>query len=645
MGKSRLYLTANIGFIFILSLRIMMHMNTWFDQENYGDLLGEIVLVVLMISVLYMIYFYLNFSSELKYGVHDFFVDGYKILMQKIAALLLVHISFQVILLSIVYFIFLILYLFVGIEWSSIYVSLFRYLIDYMFFPHLLAALIGIINALLFGDKKISIIFILIIWFFTAGINQEVFASFFENIESTDWGTLLSIGPNSIYAVYEPYMGFNTSIGLELRILTWLFLFLSLMLLASTKWAIIKRERNRTWGMVVLFLFVSVGTGYLSIQYNTSTFNLADASEEVEEYKNMQVVETDLNYDIAAYRIILEDDMIDVEIEFEDANTDQPSFQLYHAYPIHQITVDGEDVFYTREGDIVHVESPTNHFKKIVFKYELVGTGLINFEKNRAILLADQAWYPKKREEHMYKPNNEDSIDITDRSFGSDERYFFELFTEEVLFTNLTNVGNHYEGETNRLSVIKGQGNQLNYKDYEVTYPADWPDMDKHIEEVINAFEAILGEIQQVSATNITSLPRKLVFTTDMTTGFMDADQFNYSANGITVSIADPEVISNSVEQLMENTIEPKGQNEMFQEWSNLLSIMIKQEYDFLMFTDQPIAEMNHSSIETIHRIYSEFNLLDIEEKRRFLNQWYSKMDETWTWDDVEALIGERKSQ
>lgn len=621
-----------------------MHMNTWFDQENYGNLLTEIVLIVQMISVLYMIYFYLTFSNELKYGVYTFFVDGYKILMQKLASLLFVHISFQAILLSIVYFIFLITFLFVGIEWSSIYGSLFRYLIEYMFFPHLIAALIGIIIALLFGVKKISIIFILIIWFFTGGINQEVFAFFFENIESTDWETLLSIGPNSVYTAYKSYMGFNSSIGLELRILTWLFFLLFLMLLASTKWANMKRERNRTWVMAVLFLLVSFGTGYLSIQYNTSTFNLADSSKEVEKYKNMQVVETDLNYDIAAYRIILQDDMIDVEIEFEDTNTKKPSFQLYHAYPIHQITIDGEDAIYTRQGDIVHIESPTKSFQKIIFKYKLVGTGLINFEDNRAILLANQAWYPKKREEHMYKPNNTDYIDITDSSLGGGERYYFELYTEGVLFTNLINTGSHYEGEAHGLSVVKGQGNQLNYKDYEVIYPADWPAMDKRIEEVLNAFESILGELQQVAQLKVTSLPSKLVFTTDMTPGYIDANQFIYNVGGITVSVADPEVISNFVEALIGITIEPKGNNQMFQEWSNLLSIMIKKEYDLLMFTYEPMAEMHHSSFEIIHRIYSEFNLLNIKDKRSFLNKWYSKMDETWTWDDVEALMKEVKS-
>ncbi|GIN72622.1 hypothetical protein J14TS2_30970 [Bacillus sp. J14TS2] len=645
MSRNKLYLTASIGFMLFLSIRIFMYMNTWFDREKYGDLPAEIIVVVQLVSVLYMIYFYLTFSNELKYGTYNFFVDGYKILVEKITALLFVHISFQAILLSIVYFIFLIIYLFVGIEWSSIYGSLFRYLLDYMFFPLFFAALTGIIIALIFGAKKISIIFILIIWFFTGGINQEVLASFFDNVESTDWETLLSIGPNSIYVVYVSYMGFNTSIGLELRILTWLFLLLFLMLLVLIKWARIKRERNRTLAIVLLLLFVSFGTGYLSIQSNTSTFNNADNELEVERYRNMQDVETDLNYDIASYRITLEDDRVDAEIKFEKTNTDKPSFQLYHAYPIHQITIDGENALYSREGDIVRIESPTDSFKEIVFKYELVDTGLVYFEGSRAILAANLAWYPKKREEHMYKPTNLTNIDITDSPFETNKQYHFELFADGVLFTNLTNVGNHYEGDANGISIIKGQGNQMNYKDYEVTYPADWPKMSKRIGKVTNAFETILKELKQISSTKITSLPNKVVFTTDPATSVIDTEQFIYNVGGITVSISDPEVISNFVEEFMDLTVEPRGKNDMFQEWKNLSSLMIKEEYDFQIFSDQPITETHHSSFETIYRIYYEFSKLKIEEKRKFLKQWYIEMDETLTWDDVKALIEERKDE
>ncbi|GIO22090.1 ABC transporter permease [Oceanobacillus sp. J11TS1] len=644
--RNKLYLITSIGFILVLSIRILMHMNTWFDQENYSDLLAEIVLVVQMVSILYMIYFYNSFSNELKFGVHNFFVDGYKILLEKITALLFVHFLFQAFLLSIVYIIFFILYLFVGVEWSSIYLSVFRYLTDYMFFPLLLTALIGIIFALIFGRHKISIIFILLTWFFTGGINQEVFASFFKGVGSTDWETLLSIGPNSIYTVYKSYMGFNTNIGLELRILSWLLLLLLLLLVVSTKWAIIKRERHKAWVIVLALLLFSFGTGYLSIQYNTSTFNLSDHSYEIEKYRHMKETEVDLNYNIESYRIILEGNQIDAEIELKDMNTKNPSFQLYHGFPIEKIIIDGEDVSYYREGDIVHIESPTEHFTKINFNYELKDTGLIYSEKGGTILLADQAWYPKKREEHIYTANEDGDIDVTDDFLKVNERYHFKLFAEGILFTNLQSVDNHFEGEVSGVSIVKGQGNQLDYKGYEVTYPADWPDMSSRTEEVISRLEIIFEEVNQIVHTDFNELPSKILYLTDGRSAFLHKDHLVYNTSGITTAITDPETLSAFDENLIKIMVEPKGPTLMFDEWVNITSLMIKGEYDFPVFFQSPVIDiLGTSSEERVNAIHAEFGLWDIDKKRSFLKEWYQEMDETWTWDDVEALMEARKTQ
>ncbi|WP_212667884.1 ABC transporter permease [Virgibacillus pantothenticus] len=620
-------------------------MNTWFAQESYGDLPAEIIIITQMVTILYIVYFYQSFSNELKFGVHTFFVDGYKIIMEKITALLLVHISLQIMLMLTVYVVFTTVYIFVGIELSSIYVSLFRFLIDYMFFPLLFTAFIGLIIALIFGTNKVSIFFIIIIWFLSGVINQEIFSSFFETVGANDWKSLLSIGPNSIYSVYQPYMGFNVDFGLELRLFTWFLLFISIILVASLKWTIVKREKKIILFIVSGLFIVDIGSGFLSIQNNSRAFNSADEIRETERYEQLQRVDANLNYNIKAYDITLDGDDVRTEIKFDYTDTNKPSFQLYYAYPVHCITVDGKKVSYTREGDIIHINSGTDKFKKIAFYYKLADTALIPHSKNSAILLANHGWYPKKSNQHIFEKDLYlGTVKRTD-DVPVHEKYFFDLTVDDVLFTNIDSQGDHYKGETNGLSLIKGQGNRLNYKKYDVIYPADWLNMSKRIEEVTHRLETIFKEIKLIAPMKVNVLPPNLVFMNDGTSNLISNDHLVYSTNGSTLAINDKEVMKDFERNLIALTVEQKGNREMYNEWINMSSQMIKKELGFPIYEPGPTIDLLDSSFEDIvNTIHAEFNLLSVEEKRTFLEQWYLSMDDAWTWENVNLLLEERKT-
>lgn len=642
--KSKLYLTASIGFILLTTFQIYNYFNTWPDARDYADLPGEIFVVIELFALLYMIYFYLTFSNELNYGIHRYFTDSYKILLEKLTALFSIHFLIQFIVLLLTYSIFVMTYYWGGVEWSPIYGSLFRLLVDYMFAPLLFASLIGLVIASIFGDKKISVIVIVLIWFFTGGLNQELFTTFFREVGTKDWESLLSIGPYSIFTLYSPYIGFDVYEGLEWRLLTWLSILLFLLSFASIKWAVIKKERRIMTFIVAVLLCFSIFSGRMSMITNTSAFNNADFNKEVLTYRQLQSVTTDLNYEVEAYVIQMEKDKVHAKLSFLHANTDNPSFQLYYAFPIEKIMVDGQEVSYSREGDIVKIVSPTDNFNEIEFIYEITHTQLVPYTNNRLVLLANQAWYPKKREKHMYEKDGSDYIKLTDNTSNVNETYDFHLEAEDVLFTNLEGSNDNYQGSSSGLSIIIGQGHQLEYKGYEVTYPSDWTDMREQTKKIIERLEINFDELGRIVPLKVSEPPSKIVLNGPYS--FIREDHLVYDARGYSVAMTHPDAFSTFGLNLIPILVEPKDPIVMFNEWVNLTSFMIKREYNYSIIFQTPTVEVLGTSLEErVYDIHAAFGGWDIEDKRSFLKQWYLEMDDRWTWEDVEQLVEERKVQ
>jgi hypothetical protein len=132
-------------------------------MEEYGQLPGEIAMIVQMVSICYMVFFYRIHSNEMLYGVQSFFVDGYRIMLEKISAMFAAHFMWVAIMLVATYGMFMVIYFNVGIEPSTFYLSLLRFLIIYMFAPLVLSMLFGVFVAMLFGIKKSSFFVILLL--------------------------------------------------------------------------------------------------------------------------------------------------------------------------------------------------------------------------------------------------------------------------------------------------------------------------------------------------------------------------------------------------------------------------------------------------------------------------------------------------
>lgn len=159
--KSKLYIGASVFFIGLLISRFILFFSN--PLEEYGQLPSEVLMIVQMVSLFYIIFFYRIHSNEMLYGVQSFFVDGYRIMLEKISAMFVAHFICMGILLVTTYGMFAIIYLSVGIEPSTLYLSLFRFLLNYMFAPLILSMLFGVVVAMIFGIKKSSFFAILLL--------------------------------------------------------------------------------------------------------------------------------------------------------------------------------------------------------------------------------------------------------------------------------------------------------------------------------------------------------------------------------------------------------------------------------------------------------------------------------------------------
>ncbi|QSB49026.1 ABC transporter permease [Parageobacillus toebii] len=650
--KSKLYIGASVLFFILLISRLILFFSDPYDMEAYGQLPHEVFMLVQMVSIFYIVFFYLLHSKELLYGVQSFFTDGYRIMLEKMSAMFAVHVLCQGVMAVVAYGIFSIVYFVVGIEPSDFYLSLFRFLIVYMFAPLSLSIMYGLMVAMLLGTKKSSFFVMLVVWIVTGSMTTELFIDFFETVHANDWKSLLFIGNHGVQSVYDSYIGFEVDRGNEWKLLTWFLVLFGMILMLSLRWTLTTRERNVVMKVLLMLPFLIVLTAYSSLQSNTKAFTRADQTTEINDYRKMnRDVKTDLRYDIQSYSISLKEKQATVHVKFSRMDTMKPTFQLYHAYPIKWIQANHKRIKFAREGDIVTVYLPEGT-TSLTFRYDIVDTSFIPYTNGRTVLLADKAWYPKKRASQMYK-----IYEFT--IYGTKERIWWDEFTDQflprekhaftlkvdgdVLFCNLPKRGSVYSGEAQAVTLIKGQGNQLVYEDYHITYPADWPKMEERVPTVLSQLEKTLHEVQQLAPTIVQSLPKAIVFSSFGLSSFMANDHLVYNTQDL-YAIDKYHMRQDFYEKMLRLSVQPKGSFVMYNEWIHAAAQFLMEKRDLRkidMFRSHQSDVLPKSKQELIKSIYFAFQQLSLEQKQQFLRKWYQEMDETWTWDQVSQLVKE----
>ncbi|OXB93741.1 ABC transporter permease [Parageobacillus galactosidasius] len=652
MFKSKLYAGASILFFVLLIARLILFFSDPYDMEAYGQLPHEVLMLVQMVSIFYIVFFYLLHSKELLYGVQSFFTDGYRIMLEKMSAMFAVHVLCQGIMVMIAYGIFSLVYFIVGIEPSDFYLSLLRFLAVYMFGPLVLSIMYGLMVAMFFGTKKISFFVILVVWIVTGSMTTELFIDFFQKVHANDWKSLLFIGKHAVQHVYNSYIGFEVDRGNELKLLTWFLVLFGMILMLSLRWTLTTRERNVVMKVLLMLPFLIVLTAYSSLQSNTKAFTRADQTTEINDYRKMnRDVKTDLRYDIQSYSISLKEKQATVHVKFSRMDTMKPTFQLYHAYPIKWIQANHKRIKFAREGDIVTVYLPEGT-TSLTFRYDIVDTSFIPYTNGRTVLLADKAWYPKKRASQMYK-----IYEFT--IYGTKERIWWDEFTDQflprekhaftlkvdgdVLFCNLPKRGSVYSGEAQAVTLIKGQGHRFVYKGYQIIYPVDWPKMDERVSTVVPQLEEAFQDVRQLAPTTVSSLPKTIVFSSFGLSSFMANDHLVYNTNN-SYAIDKYHLEQDFYEKMLRLSVQPKGSFVMYNEWIHAAAQFLMEKRDLRkidMFRSHQSDVLPKSKQELIKSIYFAFQQLSLEQKQQFLRKWYQEMDETWTWDQVSQLVKE----
>ncbi|AMQ20088.1 ABC transporter permease [Geobacillus sp. JS12] len=649
--KSKLYIGASFSFFLLLAVRFTLFFTDPYNMESYGDIPHEVFMLVQIVSLFYIVWFYLLYSNELRYGVSSWFADGYRILLEKMSALLAVHALCQGIMLMMSCGVFSIVYLFVGVEPSDLYLSLLRFLAVYQFGPLVLTVLYGVIIALLLETKKVSFFAMLLVWILTGPMTTELFIDLSKTVHARDWASLLFIGKHAIQQAYDSYIGFEVDRGGEWKLATWLLVLLGLALLSSIRFAQTRKERHTILKALLVFPVLIVLTAYSSLQTNTKAFTRADQTTELEEYRRMpQTIKADLRYRIQSYDISLHGSRAVVRVALSQLDTNRPTFQLYHLYPLHSIEADHQPVKFTRNGDLVTVWLP-KRTSTLTFSYEIVDTALIPYTNGRIVLLADRAWYPKKRATHMYRTYEYRVAGtrawggaFTDQFFP-DETYTFTLNVDgDVLFCNVPKRGTVYRGKAQAVTLIKGQGHQLVDQGYEITYPADWPHMAERAPTVIHQMEKTFRHVQQIASTAVSSLPNKIVFSSFGLSSFLANDHLVYNTNDL-YGIDQYIMEQNFYEKILRLSVPPKGSRIMYNEWISLATrwLMQKQGLSVIDWSSKSEwFESQPSSVKKqIEAIYQAFQPLDVDQKQQCLRTWYANMDDGWTWDRIFEMMQE----
>ncbi|WP_060788761.1 ABC transporter permease [Geobacillus zalihae] len=649
--KSKLYIGASFSFFLLLAVRFTLFFTDPYNMESYGDIPHEVFMLVQIVSLFYIVWFYLLYSNELRYGVSSWFADGYRILLEKMSALLAVHALYQGIMLMMSCGVFSIVYLFVGVEPSDLYWSLLRFLAVYQFGPLVLTVLYGVIIALLLETKKVSFFAILLVWILTGPMTTELFIDLSKTVHARDWASLLFIGKHAIQRAYDSYIGFEVDRGGEWKWAAWFLSLVGLALLSSIRFTQTRKERNAVLKAFLVFPFLIVLTAYHSLQTNTKAFTRADQTTELEEYRQMkQETKADLRYRIQSYDLSLHGSRAVVRVALSQLETNRPTFQLYHLYPLHSIEADHQPVKFTRNGDLVTVWLP-KRTSTLTFSYEIVDTALIPYTNGRIVLLADRAWYPKKRATHMYRTYEYRVAGtrawggaFTDQFFP-DETYTFTLNVDgDVLFCNVPKRGTVYRGKAQAVTLIKGQGHQLVDQGYEITYPADWPHMAERAPTVIHQMEKTFRHVQQIASTAVSSLPNKIVFSSFGLSSFLANDHLVYNTNDL-YGIDQYIMEQNFYEKILRLSVPPKGSRIMYNEWISLATrwLMQKQGLSVIDWSSKSEwFESQPSSVKKqIEAIYQAFQPLDVDQKQQCLRTWYANMDDGWTWDRIFEMMQE----
>lgn len=265
-----------MGTLLVYMLLLVVQYIGLYKRSNMidnGNVLSIFFTAQQMLFLVYAVYFYRLFAEERTFSIERYFVDAYRILCQKIAAMAFVHMSIQGIFFLIQTLFVWGFYKAVSVPWSSFYLESGLFILLYCWLPTFISLAIGVVVASMVGKHKISFAILLMIWLLLGPMNTEIFSDYIRQIQSDDWRSFLYLSTMSIYQVYQSYIGYSYSLGTVWKGISWIFLSVLLLLISLLRYSTIRKQRIATAVAFFLVGVLAIGSIYQMTLEDSRAFN------------------------------------------------------------------------------------------------------------------------------------------------------------------------------------------------------------------------------------------------------------------------------------------------------------------------------------------------------------------------------------
>lgn len=644
-----------MGSLLVYTLLLVVQYYRGYQRHHiidYGSVLRIFFTSQQILFLVFAVYFYRLFASERAYSIERYFVDAYRILGQKIAAMTFVHMSIQGIFFLIQILLVWGFYRAVSIPWSSIYLEVVPFVILYCWLPTFISLAIGVMVASMVGRHKISFAILLMIWLLLGPMNTEIFLDYFRQIQADDWRSFLYLSTMSIYEVYQSYIGYSYSLGTVWKGMGWLFVSVLVLLISLLRFSTLRKQRIATAMAFFLVSGLAIGSIYQMTREDSSAFNLADEQAESVYYQDHTAPQADLRYHISQYTIKVEDigNLLSTTIALEQVQTTTPTFQLHHAFPIQRIVDEqGKEQPFQRQGDMVNVSiQPTT--TALTFDYTLTSQYFVKVHRDRWLLPATGGWYPKRSAEPIMQ-----YVDFLGYSRAilnpiQEPTVKFQVQSKQELLLNIPKIKpTIYEGVVDGLAVIKAPAQQQTIGRYQVVYPLDWTDTTAQFELMIARMEQVNQDLKKLIP-NSRSLPGMLVFQSGggtvqwhdhfllyPTDSLYEIDSIESTAYSLPIKLAFAHI-----NQQVSNPATAE-------EWHDLTGLILAMRHEIAQAGArifQPIP-FNYHGLSTTDQqsadfVYSQVLQADEELQDLLLSTWFAKIEQVQNdWQQIEQLVRE----
>ncbi|WP_407271807.1 ABC transporter permease [Radiobacillus sp. PE A8.2] len=524
MLKSFLYVGTMVFMIVMLIARFFIHLNEQFDYMWYGVFVGEMTLIVQGVMLLFMVFFYKLFSDEFKFGVNNLFVGSFKITLIKIASLLCNHLLFLVLFIGTQIGLIFIYFYFSGIPISPFYALTISFIVVYWFLPFVLAFFLGIITALIFGKKKVSLVVMIIVWLVIGPINQELFADYFESVSFSDVGSLFYIGTSSISTMYSGLVGYEVSLSKYMKIIFWILVAISILFIVLLKTTRTGREKATLIITSIVILAGNIFTFPEIFEGGKLVFDNATYKNEMNYYKEQQleIPTNQLQYSIEEYNIKLEainNVNAETTVSLTNINSKSLAFAMYRFFDVTKVVnQEGKRLPYSQQGDFVIVERETGETSdEITFFYTLNDSAILPVNNDYLYLPNYFSWIPKKANHPPFDTFKFQGIadELIVSSFQTEKSIKYQLsFNGNLpIYTNLSSNGDGmYEGEVSGgISVVGGMLTKEQFGDRKVIYPNSWSDISEDWVVYEKALIEVHKEVIEMFQLEEIKLPEEIV--------------------------------------------------------------------------------------------------------------------------------------